>query len=860
MFRKIVKSGMLMLLGTAVFLSPAAQADANGGHQPRIFVEEPGVLEFSGRMIARPVRGQVVKADLAKQQLEASYTIIRYREALNWYVIKVPEGQDENSVAQNLMSTRLFEFVEPDWTCYPSVVPNDPQFGNQWHLTKIQATSAWNYNTGFNGITVGICDTGLRVTHNDLPGLRKEGYNAVDEIWENSGGNITDIHGHGTHVTGIAAAAGNNGIGVCGVGWNYAHRILKVSNNINGTSSIDILTHAAVTSSEQGDRAINVSYSGVDNAAVRAAATTVKGNGGLLFWAAGNSGQNLSGSNRDSDDVMVIGSSTESDGRSSFSNYGLYVDLFAPGSNILSLSFSGDNAYTTKSGTSMASPCAAGLAALIWSQNPAFTPDDIEDLMKGTCDNIGNSNTFGYGRINASKAMVRTQRRSLGTIWNGGNSQNGAMFDVTCLSPAGITITAFDFNDRSGGPADLEVYYVTNKTSYVGKEQSGGLWTLLGSVSGITPKPEGEPTPLNVGNLTIEPGQTVGIYITRTDGNYIRYTNGPLGAFQTPDLRIENRGVGKVYPFADTYANRVWNGAVHYRLNLGGILPTGDHATYNFIPFANGDTCTMHQVFDHNLFNGRVTMESIGFAPNTALIGDTSTSNITIRMGYTNKIPGQDTGSGGLDSNLGNNPSGAMTTLYSGTGVVRTYMTNGTIEHSMFFDFGRNSFTYDPSQGNLLVEIASSNNSGVDVSVSRAAGSRQASRAFNSTRYGNSASPTTATRMDLGYRDAAPPPFTLTATGVCPGRVTVTWEGATPSSTVALIYAKNTGSFVIPFGPCEGTVLGLGSRSIRLVSTFPSGSNGSGSRSGNSQAGACLGYMQMHDLPGCNLTNVVQHP
>ncbi|GEM_PF-1455690 len=862
MFRQFKLSGAAAVLATVALLSPIAAADVglDGTNAVRVFVEQPGELEFSGQMIARPIQGEVMTSNAAKAHLEAHYSIIKYRPAVDWYVIAVPEGQTENTVAQTLMATRLFEFVEPNWTCYPTVTPNDTRYGEQWNMTKIQATTAWAYNTGFNGTTVAICDTGLRTSHLDLPVLRKEGYNAVNELWESNGGTINDIHGHGTHTTGIAAAHGNNARGVTGVGWNYAHRILKVSNLSNGSSSIDVLNHAALTASEQGDRAINVSYSGVDNASVRATATLIKNNGGLVFWAAGNSNQAMNGSNRDADDVMVVGSTNETDGKSSFSNYGLYVDLFAPGSNILSLSNSGDDAYVVMSGTSMAAPCATGLAALIWSQNPSFTPDDIEDLMKGTCDNVGNSNTFGYGRVNAAKALGSTARRSLGSTWQGGNGLSGAMFDITCLNTAGITITAFDFNNLTTGPANLEIYYVTNKTSYVGKEANPGAWTLLGTQTSAPTNPQGEPTPINIGGLSIPPNQTVGIYVTRTDGGLIRYTNGPLGSYSDANLRWENRGFGLNYPFGSGFTNRVFNGSVHYRVDVGGILPTSAHASNNFIPFGNNDTCTMHQVFNQNLFSSAVTFDSVGFAPNTALIGDTSTANITIRMGYTNKIPGVDTNQGGLDSILANNRSGSMTTVFTGTGVKRTLMTNGTIEHSMFFDFGRNSFTYDPTRGNLLVEIVSTNSSAVDVAVSRSSGSSQSSRAYNSTRFGNTTSPTTATRMDFGWRPTIIPRFTLTATGTCPGLVTVRWENATPNSTVALIFAKNTGSFVIPFGPCQGTVLGLGSQSIRLVSTFPSGSNGSGSRSGQSQSGACRGWMQMHDLPGCNLTNVVRHP
>ncbi len=110
------------------------------------------------------------------------------------------------------------------------------------------------------------------------------------------------------------------------------------------------------------------------------------------------------------------------------------------------------------------------------------------------------------------------------------------------------------------------------------------------------------------------------------------------------------------------------------------------------------------------------------------------------------------------------------------------------------------------------------------------------------------------------YSEVGSGGFSLGVSGQCPGSVTVNWSGAQPSSTVALIFANNTGSFVIPFGPCRGTVLGLGSRNIRLVNTFPAGSNGSGSRSGQAGSSACRGYLQMHDIPNCTVSNVAQLP
>ena len=105
-----------------------------------------------------------------------------------------------------------------------------------------------------------------------------------------------------------------------------------------------------------------------------------------------------------------------------------------------------------------------------------------------------------------------------------------------------------------------------------------------------------------------------------------------------------------------------------------------------------------------------------------------------------------------------------------------------------------------------------------------------------------------------------PPPFTLTIDGECPGWLTITWWGATHDSTIALLFAKNMGQFRIPSGSCRGTVLGLGTQALQLMASFPAGSNGSGSHNGITQQSACLGYLQMIELPSCNLTGTVQIP
>lgn len=381
--------------------------------------EVPGEMEFSGRLIAMPVQLSALVAEgvapaLAQARMAqanallAAYTVHSTEPLVGYTVIVVPEGETENTVIDRLMATKLFKYVEPDWVVYPLDCPNDPLFGNQWHhdANHMNSCDGWDIYAGDPSVTVGICDTGVETTHPDLQLHRKEGYNAVDQLWESAGGQITPVHSHGTQTTGCAAANGNNGIGVSGVGQNLSHRMLRVSNSSGGGSSLSVLNHASLTSIQVGDKVANVSYSGVDSQSIRDTGTAIKSLGGLLVWAAGNNGANLNWGNRDDDDVIVVGASTINDTKAGFSAFGNSVDVVAPGDGVFLPTTGGG--YTTNSGTSFAAPITAGLIGLMWSANPSLTPDEVEAALKAGADDLGVTGpdtTYGYGRINVFGSM-----------------------------------------------------------------------------------------------------------------------------------------------------------------------------------------------------------------------------------------------------------------------------------------------------------------------------------------------------------------------------------------------------------------------------------------------------------------------
>jgi len=373
------------------------------------FVERPGEMEFSGQMIARPLQYDALReqgmshrqAMLVHEDAGARLSdwVIKYVEIMDEYILQVPADSNENEMAAQLMATGDYQYVHPNWIVYPIECPDDPRFGNQWQHENMVSCVGWDLHTGNPSVSVGICDTGVRTTHLDLENYRLEGYNAVSGKWENDGGQINDINGHGTACTGCAAAEGNNGIGIAGMGWQLSHRMLRVTNDSGGGAYMSHLTHAALTSVAKGDKVASVSYSGVQSETVETTGATIMDSyGGLLVWAAGNESTRWDSS--DWEHVIIVGATDSNDNKAGFSNYGLFIDVMAPGDNVYTTLYSGDDAYGGVSGTSFSCPITAGLCAMLYSANPALGPYEVMNALYEGCDSMGSPELYGWGRVN----------------------------------------------------------------------------------------------------------------------------------------------------------------------------------------------------------------------------------------------------------------------------------------------------------------------------------------------------------------------------------------------------------------------------------------------------------------------------
>jgi subtilisin family serine protease len=379
------------------------------------FVERPGVLQFSGRMIVRPaqhdelhLRGSTPEEINAIRE-RAAGTLrsheIEYIPETDEYIVQVPSGATESGYAEELMATGDYEYAVPDWICFPlSTIPDDPSLGMQWHHPKVHSFQAWDITTGDSNLIIAIVDGGVQLDHTDLAGALVSGYNSADKLEQSAGGDVSDVDGHGTFVAGLAGAIGNNGVHVVGMGWNFSLMPVRYYNSPGGGYLSDLLDGVR-WAANHGARCVNVSQTGVEYAAVQTTGAYVKARGGLLFWAAGNDGRDLSWF--DWDDVIVVGATNQSDLRPSWSAYGLAVDVFAPGTDIVSTGLPGGLAIG--SGTSAASPIAAGIGGLIWSLAPNLPPDDVEEYLFAGCVDLGapgEDDSWGWGRVDAHATLA----------------------------------------------------------------------------------------------------------------------------------------------------------------------------------------------------------------------------------------------------------------------------------------------------------------------------------------------------------------------------------------------------------------------------------------------------------------------
>ncbi|MCX7650602.1 MAG: S8 family peptidase [Flavobacteriales bacterium] len=361
-------------------------------------------------------------------------------------------------------------FAEPNLGFHPIVATNDPYFPYQWALKNtgsaqqgwgtagadIDAEAAWSITTGSPQIKIAILDSGVDTLHPDLMPNLLPGYDATgggSQGYPNVGPFPSD--GHGTACAGIAAAAGNNGVGVAGVAYSSKIIPVKMFYYIDTTIVIPGLIDTTLqeipfSTTQYMVQAINwarntgqadvmsnswgippnllpfapVNQNTVSNAIQNAATLGRGGKGISMFFSSGNDNDILIWPASLHAYAISVGATTNKDKRASYSNYGFNLDFTAPGHLLYTTDFTGGGGYSNGdyfsqfAGTSAACPVAAGIAALVLSVRPDFTADQVRRCLRQSAEKTGGyaydslgldgpwNQEMGYGRLNAHQALL----------------------------------------------------------------------------------------------------------------------------------------------------------------------------------------------------------------------------------------------------------------------------------------------------------------------------------------------------------------------------------------------------------------------------------------------------------------------
>lgn len=308
------------------------------------------------------------------------------------------------SFVKEIRDFELSKYVEPNLRVQAQFIPNDPYWYSQWAPAKINADSAWNITKGDPSVLVAVIDTGIDYNHPDLV----SNYVALGYDWVNNDTDPMDDNGHGTHCAGIIAAGLNNSIGIAGLA--QIRIMAEKALDMSGSGNMDWVANAIIHAADQGANIISMSWGTSFHSKLLYEAIRYAHDAGvLLVAAAGNDATDHKFYPAAYDEVIAVAATDYEDSRAWFSNFGDWIELAAPGVSVYSTVL--DNAYANKSGTSMAAPHVVGVAALAWSRFPYMSRDQLRFYLRYTADDLGSlgfDEFYGYGRINAKKAVEQT--------------------------------------------------------------------------------------------------------------------------------------------------------------------------------------------------------------------------------------------------------------------------------------------------------------------------------------------------------------------------------------------------------------------------------------------------------------------
>lgn len=467
------------------------------------------------------------------------------------YIVRFEGAIDPALAAGRLAGRPEVAYAEPNGIARAMLVPNDPTYPSQWaHNNTGQAIrygggtvgtvdcdtdtdQAWDLETGSAGLILAIIDTGVDTGHPEFAGRIVAGYDFV-----NNDTNPVDDEGHGTCCAGIAVGAGNNAQGIAGVAWGVKLMPVKVL-DASGSGTYTAIANGITWAADNGAKVLSMSLGGsVGSTTLESAVNYAYNKGCAIFAASGNGNTSSLSYPARYTNCIAVGalspcnerkSTTSCDGETWWgSNYGTGLAFLAPGVRIHTADIRGSGGYgssdyiTDFNGTSSATPHAAGIGALVWSENSTLTNAQLKSTLTGTCDDIGAAGydtQTGYGRLNAFAAVVaagggtpppppptpvelfvETFESSTvpGTIWSAtdANGTNGLDYWGDQSSSTGARVhggswSAYcaDNSNVSGQKydhymsADMSLINPINLTGYTGVSLSFWIWVKTANTS-----------------------------------------------------------------------------------------------------------------------------------------------------------------------------------------------------------------------------------------------------------------------------------------------------------------------------------------------------------------------------------------
>ena len=408
----------------------------------------------------------------AKYKTESVHPLFPYlaRPSLNpnlkrIYLLRFSPDAPLEALKAAYQQSPLVEAVEYNYlrpTLADTVIPNDPKYSEQWNLPLMRLPQAWAIEKGDQNVVIAIIDSGIDYKHEDLApkawinpgetpenGLDDDGNGYIDDVY---GWDFTDApnlqaegdylegdnepideKGHGTHVAGIAGALPNNGIGIAGVAWKCPLMAIRAGLSLGGSSRMqdDDSASAIVYAADNGASIVNMSWGSERRSfVIQDAIDYAYSHGVVLVAAAGNSQKPEAIFPAAYRKVIAVASTEQNQQRFYQSNFGASIDIGAPGNVILSTQI--NNQYRHLTGTSMASPHVAGVAALLLAKRPTLTHEEIRHILINTTDPVYQEDSdewderfVGAGTVNAERALLASgvlQARILEPETNSGGS------------------------------------------------------------------------------------------------------------------------------------------------------------------------------------------------------------------------------------------------------------------------------------------------------------------------------------------------------------------------------------------------------------------------------------------------------